>query len=217
MIKVSASILNIDFTRFESTLNELANAGTDYIHFDVMDGHFVKNVSFGTPVFEAVKKISNIPLDVHLMVENPLRAAEYYLESGASVITIHAETADGSIIRKLSEKTKERGIKLGIALKPETPVSKILPYLEYAGLVLVMTVEPGQGGQGFLYHTLEKISALKKIYNGEIQVDGGINVETAEHVKKAGAINLVVGTFLMNSKNMPEAVEKLKEYCNFEE
>lgn len=209
---VSASILSADFCNLGRDIKRAEDAGCKYIHFDVMDGIFVPNISYGIPLLKSVSKAAESVLDVHLMITEPLRFVKDFSINGADIITFHAEA--GSDIGETIETIHSCGKKAGIALKPKTSISAVLPYLDSADMILIMTVEPGFGGQGFLYDMTEKISELKKIIDQRgldlpIEVDGGINKETVKLVKKAGAEILVAGSYLFGAADMSEAVENL--------
>ncbi|MCM1330656.1 MAG: ribulose-phosphate 3-epimerase [Ruminococcus sp.] len=206
---VSASILSADFRNLGRDIERAADAGCKYIHFDVMDGIFVPNISFGFPLLKAVSNAAEGTLDVHLMITEPLRFVKDFAQNGADIITFHAEA--GSDIGETVKAIHSCGKKAGIAIKPATPVSAVLPYLDAADMILIMTVEPGFGGQGFLPDTLEKISELKKIISQKglalpIEVDGGINGDTAKLAKKAGAEIFVAGSYLFGAADMKKAV-----------
>lgn len=208
----SASILSADFCNLGRDIKRAEDAGCKYIHFDVMDGIFVPNISFGLPLLKAVSRAAKNVLDVHLMITEPLRFVKEFASSGADIITFHAEA--GSDIGETLETIHSCGKKAGIALKPKTPVSAVLPYLDTADMILIMTVEPGFGGQGFMFDMTEKISELKKIIDKRglalpIEVDGGINTETAKLVKEAGAEILVAGSYIFGADDMRKAVENL--------
>ena len=208
----SASILSADFCNLGSDIERAEQAGCEYIHFDVMDGVFVPNISYGIPILKAVSKIVNGTLDVHLMIIDPIKYIKDFADNGADIITFHSE-ADSDIIETINL-IHSCGKKAGLAIKPNTPFSEIEQYLDKIDMLLVMTVEPGFGGQGFINATLDKIAEAKEIikrrgFNIPIQVDGGINSETAELVKNAGAEILVAGSYLFGAENMNEAVEKL--------
>ncbi len=208
----SASILSADFCNLGKDIERAEQAGCEYIHFDVMDGVFVPNISYGIPILKAVSKIVKGTLDVHLMIIDPIKYVKEFADNGADIITFHSEAE--SDVNETINAIHSYGKKAGLAIKPNTPVSDIEQYLDKIDMLLVMTVEPGFGGQGFINSTLEKISEAKKIIdsrglNVPIQVDGGINAETAELVKNAGAEILVAGSYLFGADNMREAVEKL--------
>lgn len=209
---VSASILSADFCNLGRDIKKAEDAGCKYIHFDVMDGVFVPNISYGIPVLKAVSKRAVGVLDVHLMIDKPLRFVKAFAENGADIITFHAEA--GSDIGETIETIHAFGKKAGLALKPGTPVSAAEPYLESIDMALIMTVEPGFGGQGFMYDTVEKIAEVKKLLDERgldvpIEVDGGINGSTAELAKQAGASVLVAGSYLFGAEDIREAVLKL--------
>ena len=208
----SASILSADFCNLGRDIKRAEDAGCKYIHFDVMDGIFVPNISFGFPLLKAVSKAAENVLDVHLMITEPLRFVQAFASHGADIITFHAEA--GSDIGETVKAIHSCGKKAGIALKPQTPISALLPYIDAADMILIMTVEPGFGGQGFLFDVADKISELKKNIEQRglalpIEVDGGINNETAKLVKKAGAEILVAGSYLFGADDMKEAVRNI--------
>lgn len=210
---VSASILSADFSKLSEELKKAEISGIDMIHYDVMDGHFVPNISFGIPVLKSIKKCTALIFDVHLMITDPINYVEEFAKAGADIITIHAESS--SDIEKTIDKIHSLGIKAGLSIKPGTPSESIYKYLDKLDLVLIMTVEPGFGGQGFIDSTLEKITEIKRYidknqYTIDIQVDGGINDKTAQLVRNAGANNLVSGSYLFNATDMSMAVKSLK-------
>lgn len=208
----SASILSADFCNLGRDIERAEAAGCEYIHFDVMDGVFVPNISYGIPILKAVSKIVKGTLDVHLMIIDPIKYVKDFADNGADIITFHSE-AESDVTETINA-IHSCCKKAGLAIKPNTPVSDIEQYLDKIDMLLVMTVEPGFGGQGFISETLDKIAEAKKIIdsrglNVPIQVDGGINAETAELVKKAGAEILVAGSYLFGAADMDAAVEKL--------
>ena len=208
----SASILSADFCNLGRDIVRAEEAGCEYIHFDVMDGVFVPNISYGIPILKAVKKIVKGTLDVHLMIIDPKKYVRDFAESGADIITFHSESK--SDVMETIKEIHSFGKKAGLAIKPNTPVSDIEQYLEHIDMLLIMTVEPGFGGQGFIAETLDKIAEAKKIIDGKglnvpIQVDGGINAKTAEQVKNAGAEILVAGSYLFGADDMESAVKSL--------
>ena len=211
---VSASVLSADMLNLKSEISKIENAGVDMLHFDVMDGVFVPNITYGLPVLEQVRKATDITLDVHLMITDPIKYVRRFVQCGADIISFHIESKSNTL--ETVKAIKSAGAKAAIAIKPDTPIENVYEYLPYLDMVLVMTVEPGFGGQGFIYDTVKKISAVKnKIVSlgldTDIQVDGGINDETAEIVKSAGANVLVSGSWLFKSENMQESVEKLRK------
>lgn len=209
---VSASILSADVCRLGEELDRIKQSGCDHVHFDVMDGVFVPNISFGVPVLAGVRRHTDMFVDVHLMITDPLKYVGVFSDNGADMISFHLESESdpAAVIREI----KARDRKAGIAIKPGTPVSEVLPYVSSVDMVLVMTVEPGFGGQGFMHEMLGKIRELKAYIDREcpgvhIQVDGGINAETAALVREAGADILVAGSYLFKG-DMAEAARSMR-------
>lgn len=212
-IKISASILSADFGRLADELRRAEAAGCDMIHFDVMDGHFVPNLSYGVPVLKSIRKYCSLPFDVHLMITDPLDYIDAFADAGADHITFHEEISEDP--REVIKKIRSRGITAGISVKPNTPVESVYELIDLLDMVLVMTVEPGFGGQGFISHTLDKISALRREIERrglktDIEVDGGIDASTSVLVKNAGANVLVSGSYLFKAKDMAAAAKSLR-------
>src|SRR5699024_10088946 len=196
MVKIAPSILSANFAKLGEEIKEVEMAGADYVHVDVMDGHFVPNITIGPLIVEAIKPITNLPLDVHLMIENPDQYIEPFANAGSSIITVHAEAA--THLHRTIHLIKSYGVKVGVSINPATPVSMIEPILHDIDLALVMTVNPGFGGQSFIHETVSKIARLNELrkenqYTYEIEVDGGVNVDTAKICTDAGADVLVAG------------------------
>lgn len=198
-IKTAPSILSADFVNLERDIRALGPAGADYVHVDVMDGHFVPNITIGIPVVAAIKKISPLPLDVHLMIAQPVRYVEEFCKAGADILTIHVESDIPANIRAALEKTRALGVKAAVSVKPNTRAEAVLPYLELCDLILVMTVEPGFGGQSFMADMMPKLRTIRgwldeKNPGCELEVDGGVNEKTAQLCKENGANVLVAGS-----------------------
>lgn len=210
-IIVSPSILSADFANLERDIKAVENAGADWIHVDVMDGHFVPNITIGVPVVKSIRKVTKLPLDVHLMIENPEKYVEPFVKAGADIITFHYEAA-GEKSREILKIIKSFGVKAGISIKPKTSPDKIFNLLTTADMVLVMTVEPGFGGQSFMPDCAEKIPYIKKNspQNMIIQVDGGINAETAKVCTSVGANSLVAGSYVYKSDDIKTAIDSLR-------
>ena len=203
LIKLAPSILSADFARLGEQVAEATSAGADYIHIDVMDGHFVPNITIGAPVVASLRSWTQLPLDVHLMIEQPERYISQFAGSGANIITVHVEACPH--LHRTIQKIKEAGAKAGVALNPATPLSSIEEIAPHVDLVLIMSVNPGFGGQAFILEMLEKISRLRRMLdveglNTELEVDGGITIENAHSVVEAGARVLVLGTSVFNAK-----------------
>jgi len=213
-VKLAPSILSADFARLGEQVAEAANAGADYIHVDVMDGQFVPPITIGAPVVAAIRRWTGLPLDVHLMIETPERQLEQFAKAGADIITVHIETCPD--IKQVVKTIKDLGVKAGVSLNPETPVNAVSAILPEIDLLLVMTVNPGYGGQPFIESTLEKIAHLRaeldeKKLPAELEVDGGINVEVAPRVVKAGARVLVAGAAVFGSgQTVAQALRELR-------
>ncbi|MBQ7449822.1 ribulose-phosphate 3-epimerase [bacterium] len=209
-IIVAPSILSADFSCLKEEIEKVENSGADWIHVDVMDGHFVPNLTIGAPVVKCIRKITTLPLDVHLMIENPEKYLDDFISAGSDIITFHYETVENPF--DLISKIKEKGIKAGISIKPKTEAEAILPYINELDLVLVMTVEPGFGGQKFMNECALKIKKIRENASDNliIEVDGGINSETAKICKDYGANALVSGNYIYKAQDTKKAIESLR-------
>lgn len=213
MIKIAPSILSADFSNLGRDIVSLSDWNADWVHFDVMDGHFVPNMSFGPPILSAIRPLTKLPIDVHLMVEEPSRFIPWFQKAGADIITIHVE-AEKHLHRALQQ-IHEGGCKAGVVLNPGTPAVAVKELLPYCDLVLVMSVNPGYGGQQFIPESLEKISELRRMIDErglktEIEVDGGINPETAKLCIDAGATVLVAGSAVFLAKDPKDMIHQLR-------
>ena len=211
-IQVSASILSADMCNLEAVVRTLETSGTDMLHFDVMDGRFVDNISFGIPVLEAIRKKTDLFLDVHLMISDPLHYAERFAKAGANGITFHLESESNP--QKTIDAIHACGIPAGIVIKPNTPAEAVLPYLSSVEMVLVMTVEPGFGGQSFIEGSTEKVAELRREIDrcgsqAVIEIDGGITLDNAAEVYAAGCEVLVAGSTVFASPDPEETIHKL--------
>ena len=211
---VSASLLAADFFRLGEEIKRVEEAGTDWLHYDVMDGTFVPNISFGEVVLESILGRVGKPVDVHLMIGDPVRYIKDFAVKGVGSVTVHHEAAED--IRPALEAIRACGCLAGVSIKPKTPVSVIEPYISLVDMILVMTVEPGFGGQSFMTETLDKIAAARALADStgrhiRVEVDGGINGETAALVKAHGADVLVSGSYLFKAADPAAAVKKLRE------
>ncbi|RWR14085.1 ribulose-phosphate 3-epimerase [Siminovitchia fortis] len=212
-MKIAPSILAADFLKLGDEIKEVEAAGADYIHIDVMDGHFVPNITMGPGTVAAIKTVTDLPLDVHLMIENPHLYIGDFAKAGSDYITIHVE-ADPHLHRTLQE-IKKHGVKAGVVLNPATPAESIKHVLEDIDMVLLMTVNPGFGGQSFIEPVLPKITEVKNMAGErgldlEIEVDGGINADTARLCKEAGANVFVAGSFIFNQPDRKKAIDDIR-------
>jgi len=213
-VKIAPSILAADFSQLGEDIQKVAEAGADLIHFDIMDGHFVPNLTMGVDLVKAVRRYTDLPFDVHLMVTDPQDYIESFVDVGADLITIHAEIVTAPISVVIG-KIKSLNVLVGLATRPQTPISVINPYLPDLDLVLPMSVEPGFGGQKFMLDTLEKISYIDKRIKEigksiDLEVDGGINEKTAPLVIERGATILVAGTAIFKQSNYADAMSQLR-------
>jgi len=212
--KIAPSILSADFSRLADEVRAVEKAGADVIHVDVMDGHFVPNITIGPLVVQGLKKLTSLPLDVHLMIENPERYIEVFAQAGSDWITIHAEVCPN--LKRMIKKVRQLNVRPGIVLKPATPLKTLFPVLDDIDLVLIMSFNPEFGGQSFIPATLKKIERLRRMidqnnYPVEIEVDGGVKVENIREVSMAGADIFVVGTGIFKTKDYEDTIKKLRE------
>ena len=216
-IKFAPSILSADFARLGEQVREAEAAGVDYIHVDVMDGHFVPNITIGPLVVRALRPVTDLPLDVHLMIEQPERYLADFAEAGANILTVHVETCPH--LHRTVQQIKELGVKAGVTLNPATPLSTLEEILPDVDLVLIMSVNPGFGGQSYIPGSTSKIARLRSMLDAigskaEIEVDGGINTSTIREVADAGATVMVAGSAIFNKKaSVAENVQQLRSCC----
>ncbi|MCI9554222.1 MAG: ribulose-phosphate 3-epimerase [Oscillibacter sp.] len=213
MIKIAPSILSADFANLERDIQRIAAA--DYVHVDVMDGVFVPNISIGIPVVRSIRPVTALPLDVHLMITQPVRYVERFCDAGADLVTVHVEADSAENIHAAIENIHAKGKKAGVVLKPGTPAEAALPFLEKVELILVMTVEPGFGGQAFMADMMPKVAALRKLIDKknpscELEVDGGVAPDTCRACIDAGANVLVAGSAVYKAADIPARIEELR-------
>lgn len=213
MVKVAPSILSADFANLEKELKRLADAGADFAHIDVMDGHFVPNISIGAPVVKALSRVAKLPLDVHLMISDPAFYLDDFINAGSHFITIHTECS--SNIRETLTRIKSAGVKAAVSIKPKTPASAVFEYIDLLDMILVMTVEPGFGGQKFIADCLPKITEVRKIIDSKnpaclLEIDGGVTPENAGAAIDAGANVLVAGSSVFGAQDIKAAIMAIR-------
>ena len=213
MIKIAPSILSADFANLERDIGRISTA--DYVHVDVMDGLFVPNISIGIPVVQAIRPTTKLPLDVHLMIVQPVRYVEQFCDAGADIVTVHVESDSEENIHAAIDKIHAKGKKAGIVIKPKTPAEAVLPFIEKVELILVMTVEPGFGGQSFMADMMPKVSQIRAYINEknpacELEVDGGVAPDTCRTCIEAGANVLVAGSAVYKAADIPARINELR-------
>ena len=212
-ILVAPSLLACDFSRLADEIQKVQEAGADWLHVDVMDGHFVPNLTIGPVVVEAIRRASRIPLDVHLMIDHPEQYLKAFIDAGSHYLTVHVE-APGlrteSVLVNTLETIRKQGARAGLSLRPRTSAEALKPFLKHLDLILVMSVEPGFGGQAFMPEMTPKVRQLREWFTGDLAVDGGINAQTGRQMRDAGANVLVAGTYVFHSTSYQDAIRSLR-------
>lgn len=215
MIKVAPSILSADFVNLERDIRKLPQTGADYVHVDVMDGIFVPNITIGIPVVAAIRRVTTLPLDVHLMIDRPLRYVDQFCKAGSDLLTVHVEADTEENTLEALKRIRSHGVRAAVSVKPNTPAQAVLPFLPLCDLILMMTVEPGFGGQAFMEHLMPKLRQLRSYIDEqnpdcELEVDGGVNEQTAQICRANGANVLVAGSAYFKAANPAAFVTALK-------
>ena len=215
MVKVAPSILSADFVNLERDIRALKETGADYVHVDVMDGLFVPNITIGIPVVAAIPRLKDMPLDVHLMIDRPLRYVDDFCKAGSDLLTVHVEADTQENTLAALKRIRENGVRAAISVKPKTPAEAVLPFLPYCDLILVMTVEPGFGGQSFMQDMMPKLKTIRGYIDAqnpgcELEVDGGVNTETARICRENGANVLVAGSAYFKAADPAAFVRAVK-------
>ncbi len=209
-IKVAPSILSADFSCLDREIKKVESAGADLLHIDVMDGHFVPNITIGPVVVKYIRKVTKLPLDVHLMIEAPENFIDDFIKAGSDMLTVHIETMPEKKFKVQSSKLKAKGIKFGVSLNPATPLERIKKVLKYVDFVLVMSVNPGFSGQAFIPAVIPKIRKLRLIFKGDISVDGGVSGKVAASLIRAGATILASGSYIFGAQDARLAMERMR-------
>ena len=212
-VLVAPSLLACDFARLADEIRQVEDAGADWLHVDVMDGHFVPNLTIGPVVVEAIRRSSRLPLDVHLMLDHPEQYVKPFIDAGAHYLTVHVEAPglrhDG-LLQQTLERIRQAGAKPGLSLRPRTKADSLKPFLEHLDLILVMTVEPGFGGQAFMPDVVPKVRRLREWFAGDLAVDGGINAQTGAACREAGANVFIAGTYVFHAPSYRDAIQSLR-------
>lgn len=209
-LKIAPSILSADFSKLGQEVRDISRYKIDFLHIDIMDGHFVPNITIGPAVVRDVRAVTTLPLEAHLMISQPLKYVDKFVEAGANIITVHIEAIGEQDLKQLAEVLHRKGVKVAVALNPRTEAARIRNISDCLDMVLVMTVNPGFGGQKFMREVLPKISQIRSFFKGDIAVDGGIDAITASLAVKAGANVLAAGTYIFKAKDKRKAIKRLR-------
>ncbi|HBU08835.1 MAG: ribulose-phosphate 3-epimerase [Omnitrophica WOR_2 bacterium RIFOXYB2_FULL_45_11] len=211
-IKIAPSILSADFSKLGQEVKDISRYRIDFLHIDIMDGHFVPNITIGPAVVKAIRPYSELPFEAHLMISEPLKYIDSFIQAGANIITLHIETINEKDFITEAKRLRQQGVKIAISLNPGTDPGAIESVSKFSDMVLVMTVQPGFGGQKFMAEVLPKISQIRSFYPGDIAVDGGIDGDNSKLAVKAGANILACGTYIFKAKDKKSAIERLLKY-----